>query len=133
MLKLKLQYFGHLKQRADSLEKTLTPGKMEVRRRRMCVCEPQPDFLKSVDKFLLANMLISCHDRAQAPCLSLRLDRHVAFSLGSAWGCVCGKHSAPGGRERSRQRPPYSCTKVAHWGLGFPHVNFRGTQIFRPQ
>ena len=34
MLKLKLQYFGHLKQRADSLEKTLTPGKMEVRRRR---------------------------------------------------------------------------------------------------
>ena len=34
MLKLKLQYFGHLKQRADSLEKTLMLGKMEVRRRR---------------------------------------------------------------------------------------------------
>ena len=34
MLKLKLQYFGHLVQRADSLEKTLMPGKIEGRRRR---------------------------------------------------------------------------------------------------
>ena len=34
MLKLKLQYFGHLMQRADSLEKTPMPGKIEGRRRR---------------------------------------------------------------------------------------------------
>ena len=34
MLKLKLQYFGHLMQRADSLEKTLMLGKLEGRRRR---------------------------------------------------------------------------------------------------
>ena len=34
MLKLKLQYFGHLMQRADSLEKTLMLGKTESRRRR---------------------------------------------------------------------------------------------------
>ena len=34
MLKLKLQYFGHLVQRADSLEKTLILGKTEGRRRR---------------------------------------------------------------------------------------------------
>ena len=34
MLKLKLQYFGHLMQRADSLEKTLMLGKMEGRKRR---------------------------------------------------------------------------------------------------
>ena len=33
MLKLKLQYFGHLIQRADSLEKTLMLGKIEGRRR----------------------------------------------------------------------------------------------------
>ena len=33
MLKLKLQYFGHLIQRADSLEKTLMLGKIESRRR----------------------------------------------------------------------------------------------------
>ena len=33
MLKLKLQYFGHLMQRADSLEKTLMLGKTEGRRR----------------------------------------------------------------------------------------------------
>ena len=34
MLKLKLQYFGHLIRRADSLEKTLVLGKIEGRRRR---------------------------------------------------------------------------------------------------
>ena len=33
MLKLKLQYFGHLKQRTDSLKKTLMLGKIEGRRR----------------------------------------------------------------------------------------------------
>ena len=34
MLKLKVQYFGHLIQRTDSLEKTLMLGKIEGRRRR---------------------------------------------------------------------------------------------------
>ena len=34
MLKLKLQYFGHLMQRSDSLEKTLVMGKTEGRRRK---------------------------------------------------------------------------------------------------
>ena len=34
MLELKPQYFGHLMQRTDSLEKTLMPGKIEGRRRR---------------------------------------------------------------------------------------------------
>ena len=34
MVKMKLQYFGHLMQRADSLEKTLMVGKIEGRRRR---------------------------------------------------------------------------------------------------
>ena len=36
MLKLKLQYFGHLMRRADSLEKTLMLGGIERRRRRGC-------------------------------------------------------------------------------------------------
>ena len=35
MLKLKLQYFGYLMQRADSFEKTLMLGKIEGKRRRM--------------------------------------------------------------------------------------------------
>ena len=34
MLKLKLQYFGHLMGKADSMEKTLMLGKMEGKRRR---------------------------------------------------------------------------------------------------
>ena len=36
MLKLKLQYFGHLMRRTDSFEKTLMLGKIEGRRRRGC-------------------------------------------------------------------------------------------------
>ena len=36
MLKLKIQYFGHLMQRVNSLEKTLMLGKMEGRRRKGC-------------------------------------------------------------------------------------------------
>jgi len=36
MLKLKLQYFGHLMRRTDSLEKTLILGKTEGERRRRC-------------------------------------------------------------------------------------------------
>ena len=36
ILKLKLQYFGHLMQRTESLEKTLMMGKIEGRRRRGC-------------------------------------------------------------------------------------------------
>ena len=36
MLKLKLQYFGHLMRRADSLEKTLMLGKIEGRRKGGC-------------------------------------------------------------------------------------------------
>ena len=36
MLKLKLQYFGHLMQRSDSLEKTLMLGKIEGKRKRGC-------------------------------------------------------------------------------------------------
>ena len=35
MLKLKIQYFGHLMQRTDSFEKTLMLGKIEGRRRRL--------------------------------------------------------------------------------------------------
>ena len=35
MLKLRLQYFGHLMRRADSFEKTLMPGKIEGGRRRV--------------------------------------------------------------------------------------------------
>ena len=34
MLKLKIQYFGHLTRRTDSFEKALMPGKIESRRRR---------------------------------------------------------------------------------------------------
>ena len=41
MLKLKLQYFGHLMQRADSLEKTLMLGKMEGRRRKKGATEDE--------------------------------------------------------------------------------------------
>ena len=41
MLKLKLQYFGHLKRRADSLEKTLMLGKIEGRREEKGMTEDE--------------------------------------------------------------------------------------------
>ena len=41
MLKLKLQYFGHLMQSTDSLEKTLMLGKIECGRRRACMTEDE--------------------------------------------------------------------------------------------
>ena len=41
MLKLKLQYFGHLMQRADSLEKTLMLGKIEGKKRSGWVAEDE--------------------------------------------------------------------------------------------
>ena len=43
MLKLKLQYFGHLMQRTDSVQKTLMLGKIEGRRRR------RPQRMRSLD------------------------------------------------------------------------------------
>ena len=41
MLKLKLQYFGHLMRRTDSLEKTLVLGKIEGRRRKKGMTEDE--------------------------------------------------------------------------------------------
>ena len=43
MLTLKLQYFGHLMQRTDSLEKTLMLGKIEAKRRRAQQTKPVLD------------------------------------------------------------------------------------------
>ena len=50
MLKLKLQYFGHLTQRANSLEKTLMLGKIEGRRRRGQQDEMVDGITDSMDK-----------------------------------------------------------------------------------
>ena len=51
-LMLKLQYFGHLKQRADSLEKTLMLGKIEGRRRGLQRVIWLDDIIDSVHKSL---------------------------------------------------------------------------------
>ena len=52
MLKLKLQYFGHLMQRADSLEKTLMLGKTESRRRGRQRMRWLDDLIDSMDTSL---------------------------------------------------------------------------------
>ena len=52
MLRLKLQYFGHLMRRADSFEKTLMPGKIEGRRRGQQRTRWLDGITDSVDKGL---------------------------------------------------------------------------------
>ena len=59
MLKLKVQYFGHLMQRTDSLEKTLLLGKTEDRRRR--------GRLKTEEEMLRWHHLLNGHEFEQAP------------------------------------------------------------------
>ena len=49
MLKLKLQFFGHLIRRADSFEKTLMPGKIEGRRRGRRRIRWLDDIINSMD------------------------------------------------------------------------------------
>ena len=48
VLKLKLQYFGHLMRRADSFEKTLVLGKIEGRRRRGTIAGVQPWWIQGI-------------------------------------------------------------------------------------
>ena len=54
MLKLKLQYFGHLMRRSDSLEKTVMLGKIEGRRRSAAAEDEMVDGITdSMDKILM--------------------------------------------------------------------------------
>ena len=53
MLKLKLQYFGHLMQRANSLEKALMLGKIKVRRRRV---QQRMRWLKGITNLMDMNL-----------------------------------------------------------------------------
>ena len=79
MLKLKLQYFGHLMQRVDSLEKTLMLGGIEGRRRRGC------QRMRGLDGFT------DSMDMSLSKCRELVLDRE-------AWSAAI--HGATKSRKR---------------------------------
>ena len=72
MLKLKLQYFGHLMRRTDSLEKTLMLGKIEVRRRR------------GQQRMAGCYHLLHGHEFEQAPGVG---DEQGSLDCWSPWGC----------------------------------------------
>ena len=73
MLKLKLQYFGHLMQRADSLGKTLILGKIEARRRRGWQ-----------DEMVGWHHWLNGHEFEQEPGVG---DRQGSLACCSPWGC----------------------------------------------
>ena len=72
MLKLKLQYFGHLMQRADSFDKTLILGKIEDRKRR------------GQQRIKWLDGITNGHEFVQAPEVS---DRQGSLVCCSLWGC----------------------------------------------
>ena len=72
MLKLKLQYFGHLMQRTDSFEKTLMLGKTEGRRRR------------GQDEMIGWHHRLKGHEFEQAPGVD---DGQGSLVCCSPWGC----------------------------------------------
>ena len=81
VLKLNLQYFSHLTQRANSLEKTLMLGKTEGRRRRgrqrMRWLNNITKFTKSMDMLLLLLLLLSCSSHVRL-CATPQTEAHQA-------------------------------------------------------
>ena len=75
MLKLKLQYFGHLMRRADSFEKTLILGKIEGRRRRGQQRMRWLDVITDLMNMSLSNLQELVMDRKLGVVLSMRSQR----------------------------------------------------------
>ena len=102
MLKLNLQYFGHMMQRTDSLEKTLMLGKIEGRRRR-----------EREDEMVGWHHQLNGHEFEQGPRVG---DGQGDLACCSPWGC---KESDTTERRSGllRVRPGYLCPILRHQHL----------------
>ena len=93
MRKLKLQYFGHLMQRTDSLEKTLMPGKIEGWRRR------------GQQRMRWLDAIIVSKDMSLSKLREMVKDRDALVCC-SPWGCKESDTTEPVNNERSATARP---------------------------
>ena len=114
MLKLKCQYFGHLMQRADSLEKTLVLGKIEGKRRRGRQRMRRLDGITHSVDMNLSKLQETVEDRGAWGCYSpwgckesdmteqLNNNKHGLSSRGHFFQAPAVKHSHQTHRQKSR-------------------------------